>query len=119
MIPTRQLTEIISRRGGEGKKWLLEIVPGWGGAETARPLQWSSCAPSSPLTVWPPRVGGDRGRGRRERKTGKKKESLELYTWAGFERARAGVQSCVWARSSELEGAAGSREVGEGEAQGV
>lgn len=73
MIPTRQLTEIISRRGGEGKKWLLEIVPGWGGgAETARPLQWSSCA-QAPRSLCGLQglvgIGGEGGgREKRERK---------------------------------------------------
>jgi len=43
--------------------------------------------------VWPESVGGARGRGRREGKMAMKKESLELYTWAGFKKARAEVQS--------------------------
>lgn len=33
-----------------------------GGPETARLLQWSSCTPTSRLTVWPGSVGGSRGR---------------------------------------------------------
>lgn len=44
-----------------------------GGPETARLLPWSSCTPTSLLTVWPENVGGARRRGRREGKRQRKR----------------------------------------------